>query len=365
MRIFTISLLLFCGVLAFSQDKPNNFITLLHLEAKAHYGFVIPHHPEIWALTDGYFPLWEVSIFKQTDGRKSYHYLRRYPQPGLTYFYTDFGRSQELGVMHAVIPNIRIPLIKKEKFSLAFGIGLGAAYLSKKFDRLENYKNLTIGSHYNAAVNFQLRLRWRLSTQLHFVSGASMLHVSNGTIKTPNYGLNIPALFAGFDLKLNRKKINYIVPNEIRQLKKKINLRLGAGIATKETGDVLDKQFKVYIGNLTLSRFYNNTNRFLIGVDGVYDESTKYTLETKMKPTEEYLDVMKIGINIGHEWTFSRLSMFMNLGYYVHNNNDADESLYNKLGMTFNFLKFAYAGVTLQAHWAKAEFLSFGIGFIL
>jgi hypothetical protein len=264
--------------------------------------------------------------------------------------------------MHAILPNIRLPMVSNEKFSMAFGIGLGMAYLSKKFDRLENYKNLTIGSNYNAAVQFQLKLRWQLSSRLFFNTGASMLHVSNGTIKTPNFGLNIPALFGGFEWKVNQQKIKYQIPDSLVSYKGKINFRLMASYANKQISREWDKEFNVYVASMILSRFYNNADRILLGVDAVYDESSKYVLDKKGQATEEWLDVTKIGLNVGHEWTFSQLSIYVNIGYYVHSNNEDDALLYNKLGLTLQFLKYAFVGLNLQTHWGQADFLSFGLG---
>ncbi len=361
-KTFIIFSLIFTFAFSFAQEKPNSFATLLHLEINSHYGFLIPHHTEIWALTNGYFPVWEVSIFKQTDGRKHYHYLRKYPQLGVSYLYSDFGISENLGVMHAIIPNIRLPLISGKKVSLSFGMGLGVAYLSKKFDRFENYKNLTIGSHINAAVNFKLKSRWKINSRVHFNTGVSVLHVSNGTVKTPNYGLNVPAAFAGIDWKINTKEIKYHKPEILPEKKGKMNIRIIGSLASKQISRQWDMDFMVYIGTMILSGYYNNTNRLLIGIDGVYDESVKYMLEQKEQPTEELMDVAKIGVNIGHEWTFSWLSIFMNLGYYVHNNYENDAVLYNKIGMNIQIMKFAFVGVNLQAHWGQAEFLSFGLG---
>lgn len=361
-RLVIFGMIVFSGVTVFSQEKPNRLTSLLYLETKVHYAYLIPHHNEIWALTDGFFPVWEFSLLRQTDGRNHYHYSRRYPQLGLTYLYSNFGGSEYLGEMHALLPNIRLPMVSGKKISMAFGIGLGMAYLTKKFDRLENYKNLTIGSNYNAAVQFQLKLRWQLSPRFFFNTGASMLHVSNGTIKTPNFGLNLPALFGGFEWKLNHQEIDYQIFDSLKSHKRKMNFRLIASYANKQISREWDKEFNVYVASMILSRFYNNADRILLGVDAVYDESTKYVLDKKGQATEAWPDVTKIGVNIGHEWTFSQLSIYINLGYYVHSNNEGEALLYNKLGLTLQFLKYAFVGLNLQTHWGQADFLSFGLG---
>jgi len=356
-------LLIIIAISGFAQTEKNTFFSTIYLEAKVHYGFIIPHHTEIRALTKGFFPVWEVSIVKQTDGRKPYQYYRHYPQIRLTYLHSNFGASEQLGIMNAVLPNINLPLMLRENITCSFGMGLGIAHLSKKFDRINNFQNLAIGSNYNAAVRFALSVQFKLAPLLQFNAGLSMLHISNGTIKSPNYGLNYPAMFAGFDFKVSRKKIILFKPENQNLKRKQINVRVMGSLASKQIINVWDKDFKIIATSLTVSRYYNNTNKILIGFDGIYDETIKYFFEEEGKPTDYWLDISKFGVNIGHEWTFAKLSIFMNLGYYVHNNNKNKAILYNKLGINYNFLKFAFVGLNLQTHWAKADFLSVGLGF--
>jgi hypothetical protein len=346
----------------FSQDRQNSFFSTLFIEGQAHYGFLIPHHRELWTLTDGFFPLREITISRQSFGKHPAQYLRKYPRFRLTYLYSDFGKSEQLGKMHAVIPNIKLPLITGKKSKLMFGFGLGVAHLSEKFHQTENYQNLAIGSYYNAAIQFSLSWRIRINQQFYLNFGASMLHVSNGTIKPPNYGLNIPALFVGLNLKFNNKEINYIKPEQTTINKGKINLRLMGLAATKQILSQPETDFGVLAGSISISRYYSNLNTYMIGIDGIYDESTKYLLEQDKKPTEDWHDVIKIGVFGAHEWNFTNMAVSLGLGYYLQNHNPNDTPVYTKIGINYNFLKFTFVGLSLRTHWAKADFLSVGLG---
>ncbi len=346
----------------FPQDRQNGFFSTLFIEGQAHYGFLIPHHREMWTLTDGFFPMWEISISRQSFGNHPAQYFRNYPRFRLTYLYSDFGKSEPLGKMHAVIPNISLPLISGKKSKLMFGFGLGVAHLSEKFHQTDNYQNLAIGSYYNAAIQFALSWRIRMSRQLYFNAGATMLHVSNGTIKPPNYGLNIPALFAGFNLKFNNKEISYMKPELFTKNKGKINVRLMGIAATKQILSQPERDFTVFAGSISISRYYSHLNTYMIGIDGIYDESTKYLLERDGKPTEDWQDVIKIGVFGAHEWNFTNMAVSLGLGYYLQNYNPDDTPVYTKIGINYNFLKFAFVGVSLRTHWAKADFLGVGLG---
>jgi len=366
-RKILVVLLTFLMILAWqnlkSQEQTSSFFSTIYLEGSAHYGFLIPHHRELWALTDGFFPIWEFSIAKQTNGREPCQSLRKYPQLRLSYLYSDFGNSKSIGVMHAIVPNIRLPIIASKKIKLLFSFGLGAAHMSKKFHQTDNYKNLAIGTNFNAAIQFGLNLRFRLSDRVTFNPGFSMLHVSNGTIKTPNYGLNIPAAFANLSWKLNSKKIVYKTPEVKKEKKGNINLRISGLVSSKQILSKPDKDFYVFAGSLIISRYYNNLNTYLIGLDIIYDESTKNLMEQNDQSTDQWQDVTKLGLMAGHEWTFSKLGIMVGLGYYLQNNNEDDAPVYSKIGINYQVVKFAYLGISLRTHWAKADFLGAGIGF--
>ncbi len=356
-------LLLFVCQFAHSQEQKQSFFSTMYLEGKIHQSIVIAHHPEMWALTDGFFPSYEFSMTKQTVGKNPWVYLRNYPRYGISYRYSSFGGSPYLGEAHSVMPFISLQMVKTQKILIDFRILLGAAYITKTFDRLENYKNRAISTNWNASVGFYLQGNWHLSAVTDFTAGVSMLHLSNGTIKTPNYGLNLPGLFAGLQFRLSRKPVDYQKPDQMIYNKGKQNVRLSAGMATKEVIDHRDEKFLVYTSELAYTLYYSNTNRIILGADATYDESNQLILQTQGDTISDRVQLTKFGLIAGHEWVFSRFAFNFTLGYYLHNLNNSNDLIYNKIGVIYFIHKNIYAGVTLKSHYAKADFLSGGIGF--
>jgi hypothetical protein len=348
-----------------AQESKTNSTSLFFIGAKVNYGYLIPHHTEIWALTNNFYRSAEFSIWKQTNGKKGWQYHYRYPRIGLTYRYTDFGTTKYLGHMNAVYPWMNFPLVSNENFFFDFKIGLGVAYFSKKFDRLENYKNLAIGSNWNAAVNFQLQTRWKINHQTWMNAGFSMFHASNGTIRTPNFGVNEPSLFAGIDIKLNDDDIDYVKPQHITRRKGKVHFRMMASQATKQIERDYENHYRVVVGSADFSIFYNNFNRIYLGCDAIYDESVRVILgrkETRIYSDEE---IVKYGIVAGHEWVFSNLSLFGAFGYYVKTIDKSDGLVYNKIGLNYAVFKYLVINLTLKTYYARADYLSVGVGIIL
>jgi hypothetical protein len=343
-------------------EKGRGIFSAYSFGADIHYGFVIAHHPEMWALTDGYFPSYEFSLLKQTNGKKAWQFLYRYPQVGLAYRISNFGGSDYLGREHSLAPFIIFPIVKNQKFQLGFKTGLGIGYLSKKFDRLENYKNLAIGSYINASISFELKCRFTLGKGAYLNAGLSMAHLSNGTIRTPNYGLNIPALFAGLTFKLNNEPVQYLIPDSIPNNKWKKNFRMMFWWASKQVDQNWNSQYNVYVGTADFSQYYCNSNRYLIGLDVIYDESVKYALQQEGEEIDNNKQTIKVGLNIGHEFVLEKLSLYFALGYYVYDIDTTEGNIYDKIGINYAITRNLMVGVTLQAHYAQANYLSIGIG---
>jgi len=361
--IFFFWIYLFCvSTNVNAGEKGRSILSNYSFGADVHYGYVIAHHPEMWALTDGYFPSYEFSLLKQTNGKRAWQYLYRYPQIGISYRISNFGVSNYLGREHSLVPFIIFPIVKNKKFQLGFKTGLGVGYLSKKFDRLENYKNLAIGSHFNASISFELKCRFKLGERVFLNAGISMAHLSNGTVKTPNYGLNIPAIFGGLTFKLNKEPVKYLVPDLIPNNKWKKNFRMMFWAASKQIDQNWDKQYKVFVATADFSQYYCNSNCYLIGLDLIYDESVKYALEQEGEEVENNKETIKMGLNIGHEFMLDKLSLYFALGYYVYSIDTTKGKVYDKIGVNYAITRNLMIGVALSAHYAQADYLSVGIG---
>jgi hypothetical protein len=347
---------------AVPQTSAQSFFSSLHLETKIHSAFIIPHHNELWQLTDGFFPSYEVSLVRQTIGKNYYTYLRKHPRIGITYRYSDFGGSPYLGTSHSLMPFISLQVLRERNFLLDFRVALGVGYLTKTYHHTENFRNIAISTHYNASVYFQLQAKWQLSTVTDFTTGLSMLHLSNGTLKIPNYGLNIPGVFAGFYFKLNRERINYQQPDTLIFKKGHRNFRIFAGMAQKEVIDHWEEKFLVYTAEIAFTQYYSNTNRYLIGIDVTCDNSNIKALESQDGSKSDLALLTKVGLVAGHEWVFSNFTMTFSIGHYLYNKNQSDKLIYNKIGLSYYFTKNIYSGLILKSHYAKADFLSAGVG---
>jgi hypothetical protein len=200
--VLPIVMLVLIKVPAIAQHK--QWGSNLLLEGRVNYGFMINHHLEM-KIFNAHFPSFEINLGKETYGRKRWQAMYGYPIMGVSYWYSQLGNSKFLGSANAVFPYINYPIIRNKRHELNLRVGIGLAYLTKSFDRLENYKYIAIGSHLNAAVNMMAEYRWRFNPRMNAAFGVAFMHFSNGSTKTPNYGMNTPSVNLAFAYRLSKE----------------------------------------------------------------------------------------------------------------------------------------------------------------
>jgi len=353
---------------AFAQFEHKLFSSNLVFEGKAHYGFFYAQHLEL-ELYNAHFPAFEFIVEKMTYGRHQWERDYNYPLIGASLFYSGVGYNPSLGSVFALMPFINFPLFKTKNFTAGFRFALGIGYVAKPFDRLTNYKNLAIGSHLNAAVNLMLEARYRINYYLTITGGVSLQHFSNGSLKLPNYGLNLPLVNLGVAWRPFRENRNigdrYIAPTEPYSaiVRRYIEINIG-GLAGYKNMQA------VYGQNYWVSHFYGNAfirvskkSKFGIGVDCSYDPSQVTLLEMKGIPVNNKLSVVRPGVNGAYQLVMSQLQFILNLGCYLGGKETSNGPLYEKISVQYGFAEHFYATVMLKVHWGRADYIGWGVGY--
>ncbi|MGA2822428.1 MAG: acyloxyacyl hydrolase [Bacteroidales bacterium] len=351
-----------------SQEYEHKLFTSnMMAEGRFYYGFLYAQHSELERF-NGHFPVFEINLRQETYGKHIWERAFGYPEIGFTFLYTGLGKSPELGSAFSIFPFIDFPLLRYKKISFNFRFGLGAGYLTKRFDRITDYKNLAIGSHINASANMMFLVRYKLSGRFILSLGFGLQHFSNGSLKLPNYGLNIIAVNAGVAYRLARenKSISdrFIPPTEPYSaiLRHHIEFDVGVALGWKNMKAVLGKNFLVY-------HLYENTffpvkrkSKWGFGLDLSYDESQVKILENQGADVTNKLKIARPGINAAYMLVLSKLDFILNLGYYLGGQLRSNGPFYEKISFQYKFSKDFYANVMLKVHWGKADYIGWGFG---
>jgi hypothetical protein len=339
----------------------------LLLEGRINYGFLINHHLEM-EIYNAHFMAFEINLGTETYGKSRWQAMYAYPVIGVSYWYSDMGNSEYLGNAHALFPYINFPLIGSEKYALNFRAGGGLGYLTKHFDRLNNYKYLAIGSNLNAAINIMFELRWKPSTRMEVSAGIALMHFSNGSLKTPNFGINIPTANLAIACRLTRKNEYTKMENlpEINKFEfnghKNTEFDISGTIGMKEIPEY-SKRFYVYNLSGNVFKTISYKSKLGAGFDLNYDNSDLFIVELKQLGLRHKCQIIKPGANLGYQLNLSRTSFVFNMGMYIGGKVKSQTSSYFKLSTRVMLSKSVFASLLLKSHFARVDFIGFGLGY--
>jgi hypothetical protein len=344
--------------------------TNLMAEFKMEYGFFASHHLEL-DIFQSHFPAFEFSIEKATWGKKHWEAIYGYPIIGISFFYSPLGGFQEIGSVFAVYPFINFPIVKNEKHSLNFRLGVGMAYLTSHFNQTINYKNFAIGSNLNVAGSLYFEYRYKVSKMMTVSCGVGLTHFSNGAMKTPNFGMNNITFTVSATTylrrpnpQLNNKILPELYPFEFDG-KKSVDLDAGVSIGMKDMTQQVGEKFMVYAVAVNVMKQVSWKSKFGIGIDFTYDASDKYLLEWNGNPAENSFQILKPGVNAVYQLLISKISFMFNFGYYLAGKERSEGSVYQRLSLRYLFADHLFANIAVNTNWGRAEYIGFGIGYQL
>jgi hypothetical protein len=364
---------IFLGSSLLAQPRPPLPNENYQIEVRSHFGFYLHHHLELERF-NAHFPSFEIALQRSTFGRQRWEALYDYPVIGISAFYSDMGGFEEIGEVYAIYPFINFPLNEDVNNRLNFRLGMGLGYLTNKYHPTENYKNFAIGSHLNAAASLYLDYRKTLGSRFTFVAAAGLTHFSNGSTKTPNYGLNIVTAVAGLNWHINR-------PNAYLDLrfapilrpfeydnKKWFSVEVAQSFGTRDMSQQLGKRY--YVSNTAFNLLFplSMKGKAGIGFEFTYDGSDKGVLDKRGQIEgdtlyKNNLDLVKPGVSMIYEMVLSRTSFVFQLGFHLGGAEKSDGIAYQKAGMKYHFTDKVFGTIALTAHGGRADFIGYGMGY--
>lgn len=358
-----------------AQPRPPLPVDNYQIELRTHYGIHLHHHIEFQRF-NAEFSSFELSFQRSTFGRQKWEALYSYPLIGFSFFYSDMGGFKELGNAYALYPFINFPLNQDLDNRLTFRLGVGLGYLTNKFDPVYNHKNFAIGSHLNAAVSMFFDYRRTINQRFTFIAAAGLTHFSNGSSKTPNYGLNMVSAAVGLNAFINRPnaylKLRFqpvLRPFEYDN-KKWFTIELMQSFGTKDMSQQIGGRH--YVTNTAVHLMFPLSLKYKLGLglETTYNGGDKALLDNKTEkeqPDEPYytnqLQLFKHGISLSYELILSKTSFLFNLGYHNEAGNITNWIAYQKVGIKYLFTDQLFGTIALTAHAGRADFIGYGIGY--
>lgn len=349
--------------LVFSQEKKEN---LIYFQAETFYGNILRHNRNVGHLLLSHPTGFILSYNKKTTGKKEWEHLYNYPDFGVSAIYQDF-KNPVLGKSYSVYGHSNFYLFPRtNKNQLVIRTGLGTAYNTNVYDKVNNPKNFAFGTKLNIGVYLKLFYkRENIINNIGFNAGLSLLHTSNASLKSPNTGLNTLAATIGLNYTLtNDSKIEFIPSKEEKKFKQKIKYNFEFRFGASETEFIGSGIKPFFVLSAYADKRLNRKSAMQFGSELMVNYSLKNYIDIRSIASDEFdkSDFKRVGIFVGHELFINKTSLITQVGYYVYYPFDLEGRIYERVGLKRYFNDKWFASINLKVHAFKAETASFGVG---
>lgn len=331
------------------------------LGVSSQHAAIIEHSPKMKHLVGSYPQGVEVNLQYQTTGSQPWHQEYQYPRIGVSVIWFDYG-NPIIGQSLAVSPYINKSFFRSSQREFNFRLGTGLAFFSNKYSVTANPDNNIISSSVNAVMQARLEFSQKITEHFALLTAAGLNHYSNGAIRKPNLGVNLPTL--SFGLTYNSQPRFTPVPTEPLSFRRAAFLDLSTSLGFKRLSPEQEQRYWVNSVTLTAGYRTNRKSNLVLGVEGFYDRSLFQVLkgDRSLLPDEPMPDVKRVGMFGGHELVMGKFSFLTQLGLYVYRPYRHNTFYYERLGLKYFLSKNLFAEADLKVHGGAADVIECRFG---
>lgn len=322
---------------------------------------IVNHSPKMQHLVGTYPQGVEVNLQFQTSGKAAWHYDYHYPRIGMSVVWLDYD-NPVIGQSLAISPYLNMSFFRSGKKDLNFRIGTGLAYFTNKFSIEENPKNTVISSSLNAVLQARFEYDQKISEHFSFLTALGLNHYSNGAIRKPNLGVNLPTLSLGVTYHSQPR----FTPPEAEQkpFEPGIFLDVSTSIGMKHLTPANPERYLVNSVSLVVGRKANRKSNLLMGLEGFYDRSLREVqqYDTRLDPNQPLPDIRRVGLYAGHELILGKLSFMTHLGVYLYRPYKYHTFYYQRIGLKYQVTDMLFGETDLKVHGGAADVIECRVG---
>lgn len=348
-------------------------------EGSLHYGYVWAHAGAVRHLSRTYFPMYQLALSRQVSGAREWHHLYDHPELGMSLMVGALGYPEVLGTSYSLFPHMRRRLHETTHVQLNIRYGLGAAYLTKPFHRTENYRNTAVGSALNIAFHSRLEVGFKHSGGGRLLMGLGLTHFSNGSVRKPNKGLNIPAFCMAYSFPPGHG-MEVPLPSTAGEAEKpdaessthgqKNRIHAVISLAGGFSGIYSSDDVLYPAASLAATTSLSVSKKSRIGLGGdlfvnMADPATKALEEPGPAEGNRVAEDNRIkgGAHLSYEQVFGNLDFVFQTGVYLVNPHKVGGPIYNRIGFRYTLPGNMVMHICLKSHKFTASFIEIGAGY--
>ena len=364
-----ITLCLFLLSYAFSHSQ-NEIKKYYAFDANYFYGTIIEHSPNLSHLITGHPTGVILSLNQKTYGLNDWERRYNYPDFGYSFSYQDM-KNQNLGENYALYAHFNFYFLNR---NLMLRVGQGLAYNTNPYHPDANYINNVYGTAVLSATYLMANYhRQNIFKGLGMQAGVSVLHYSNADIKSPNNSTNTFTFNLGLNYLLDHENIPEFIPKDPKEKRYTepvhYNFAIRSGINT--SGIIGSKQYPFLTLTAFADKVINKKSTLQAGTEVFFSKAMEefiyyQSVAFPLRGTRGDEDAKRVGVFVGHQLTFNKMSLVTQLGLYAYYPyDDYVGQFYNRLGLSRKISDNWWASVTVRSHWANAEAVEFSLGYRL
>lgn len=329
-------------------------------------GYLAAHRPTMKLLpNETIFPL-EIGLTAQMRGvgyfkraSKIWHDQYNNPELGGSFVFMGTGNKEVIGNAIGLYGFIKLPMIATKRYRFNFLMGSGLGFVTKPYDRLDNFKNIAIGSNMNILLKFGLNHHFDFDP-IHLYAGINVIHFSNAAFKAPNLGINIPTVELSLAYELRPAEVfGKEVALEV-QRSSRIDI-IGTSFVKENVGPGGNKY---WVGGMQgMYRLpWGQRATLITGLDVMYNSARLNSFEN-MGLEYKNIQAIQFGANVGYGLNFDRCMLFLQAGLYFYNYQKLETTVYNRYGAMVGLSDKLSVWIAVKSHVVKADYLELGLAY--
>ncbi len=350
-RLFCVFLVL--GTAVSAQAQVNRF------GLGYRHGYLLAHHQELKDAYGGLYPsVVEFNWLRTTDGEKEWERVWNYPDVGLSFSWINPG-DPELGqTFYATVFLQKYIGNRDNDLQFSFKVAPGLSYTTNHYEPEENENNTFISTPVNMIMEGNFLAHYTLDPAWSLYGGVVFTHYSNGGVKLPNSGFNIPSATLGIIYQPASGPLTRNT-DPVSPISRRLRVNLMYGASLKSEGE--DTNDLGFAWNASAYAYWRTNHRSALtaGADLFYNSTIPVRLD------DEDANPYRIGLHAGHDLVAGNTSILFQLGYYVYRPEDIDKPVYWRVGVKQHITPKIFGAVLLKAHLGRADLIEWGIGYQL
>ena len=358
MRCLLVYFFCFMVVLTYSQQRMEHAI-----EYRQKLGFLAAHRGVMAHMPKNPAVAGEFSYVFRTRGFKAYQRVYKFPAYGATLFYGQVGNQELLGNFTGAYGFAELPMVSFRNYRMDFKLGLGLGYNGNPYHPVNNPLNVALATKINGLMCLSIKSSYSFRKN-SFNVGLDVTHFSNAAWKVPNFGINMPFVSVGYARSLS--SVLYFdsyegdVMTPMSLPYERWLYSATAIFSAKQMMPIGGRRFPVYALNLSAKHFFGHKAGLELALDLI---SKQAILDYQPYIVKSQLDIIQVGAYAAYLVPLDRFHFVFGMGAYLRDKFSPEDPMYHRIGARYYLKNGLLLNLTLKTHWARADYLEYGIGY--